>query len=269
MKSYAGKTSLVTGASSGIGKALAADLASRGSNLILTARSGDRLESLAAELRAAHGVKVEVIALDLSLEGAAGRLHTEVAARGLSVDLLVNNAGFGKWGPFLGDDLPTLAEMMNLNMRAVVELCHAFLPSLVARGDSAILNIGSTASFIPVPWSAVYGATKAFILSFSEALNYEFRDKGVHVAVLCPGNTASNFAAVANAKAKKPEGSDASAESVAKVGLDALLQGRCAVIPGLSNQSVAILPRVLTRQRTLAIAGETWKKRLAQRGVVV
>jgi short-subunit dehydrogenase len=270
MKSYAGKTALVTGASSGIGKAIAADLAGRGSNLVLTARSKDRLEEIAWALRAAHGVKIEVVALDLSLEGAAARLFQEVADRGLSVDLLVNNAGFGKWGNFLSDDLPTLAEMMTLNMRALVELCHLFLPSMAARGDCAILNIGSTGSFVPVPWSAVYGATKAFVLSFSEALNYEYKDNGVHVGVLCPGNTESNFAAVANAQAKKTEGESASAESVAKFGLDELLKGKCVMIPGgFANQQVTILPRVLPRARVVQIAGDTWKRRLLARGVTI
>ena len=205
MKSYSSKLSLVTGASSGIGKAIAADLASRGSNLILTARSKDRLEALAAELHADRRLKVEVITLDLAADGAPQRLFEEVGRRGLSVDLLVNNAGFGKWGSFLDDDRPTYAEMMSLNMRAVVGLCHLFLPSMTAKGDCGILNVGSTASFIPVPWSAVYGATKAFVLSFSEALAYEYRDRGVQVTILCPGNTQSNFSKVANAKAVKGE----------------------------------------------------------------
>ena len=269
MKSYAGKTSLVTGASMGIGKAFAADLASRGSHLILAARSKDKLEALAAELRAMHRVKVEVVALDLGAEGAAKALFDAVGARGLAVDLLVNNAGFGRWGHFLADDLAVLNEMMNLNMRAVVELCHLFLPPMAARRDCAILNIGSTASFIPIPWASVYGATKAFILSFSEALAYEYKDKGVQVTVLCPGNTESNFAAVANQSSKAPAAADATAESVAKAGLDGLLQGRGVIIPGLANHQAAILPRFLPRKTALGLVGETWKKRLKERGVVV
>lgn len=269
MRSYSSKLSLVTGASSGIGKAIAADLALRGSNLILTARSKDRLEALAAELRAARRIKIEVIELDLAADGAPKRLFEEVGRRGLSVDLLVNNAGFGKWGYFLDDDRPTYAEMMSLNMRAVVELSHLFLPSMTAKGDCGILNVGSTASFIPVPWSAVYGATKAFVLSFSEALAYEYRDRGVQVTILCPGNTQSNFSKVANAKAVKGENESDSPEWVAKIGLDALLKGKTTVIPGLANQQVAILPRFLPRERALKIVGETWKKRLRSRGVEV
>jgi uncharacterized protein len=269
MKTYAGKTSLVTGASSGIGKAIAADLARRGSHLILAARSKDRLDALAGELRASHGLRVDALAADLAAEGAAERLFRGVADLGLSVDLLVNNAGFGKWGNFLDDEMNTYAEMLDLNMRAVVELCHVFLPSMTAKGDCAILNVGSTGSFVPVPWAAVYGATKAFVLSFSEALHYEFKDRGVQVTVLCPGNTASNFANVANANARKPPGEDDSPEWVARIGLDALLKGQCVVIPGLKNQQVAILSRILPRAQTLKIAGETWKKTLRGRGVGV
>ncbi len=267
MKSYSGRTSLVTGASSGIGKAIAADLAGRGSNLILVARSVDRLEEIAAQLRSAHGVKVEVVALDLAHEGAAQRLSQDVARRGLDVDLLVNNAGFGKWGHFLDDDLATYAEMLALNTRAVVELCHVFLPSMARRGDCGVMNIGSTGSFVPIPWSAVYGATKAFVLSLSEALYYEYKDRGVQITVLCPGNTQSNFARVANAGAVKGDDQSDSPEWVAKIGLDALLAGKCTVIPGLANQQVAILPRLLSRQRAVGIVGETWKKRLKARGV--
>jgi len=269
MKSYAGKTSLVTGASSGIGKAIAADLAARKSNLVLVARSGPRLEAIAAELRAAHRVKVEVVALDLAEEGAADRLFQEVSRRGLEVDCLVNNAGFGRWGHFLDDSVATYSEMIALNTRAVVELCHVFLPSMAKRGDCGVLNVGSTGSFVPIPWCAVYGATKAFVLSFSEALSYEYKDRGVQITVLCPGNTQSNFARVANANAVKGESESDSAEWVAKIGLDALLAGKLTVIPGLANHQVAILPRFLSRQRALAIVGETWKKRLRARGVTV
>jgi short-subunit dehydrogenase len=269
MKSYSGKTSLVTGASSGIGQALAADLAKRGSNLILTARSKDRLDEQAAQFRAKDHVRVEVIALDLGAEGNAESLFKQVVQRGLFVDLLVNNAGFGKWGNFLDDDLATYAQMLSLNTRAVVELCHLFLPAMTAKGDCGILNVGSTGSFVPVPWSAVYGATKAFVLSFSEALHYEFKDRGVQVTVLCPGATESNFANVAHANAQKGKGRSDSPELVAKIGLDALLRGKSTVIPGLTKHQAAVLPRVLSRARTLRIVGETWKKQLRSRGVQV
>jgi short-subunit dehydrogenase len=140
---------------------------------------------------------------------------------------------------------------------------------MAIRGDCGILNIGSTGSFVPLPWSAVYGATKAFVLSFSDALYYEYRDRGVQVTILCPGATQSNFSKVANANATKRENESDSPEWVAKIGLDALLKGKCTVIPGVSNQQAAILPRLLSRRKAVSIVGETWKKRLRSRGVEV
>ena len=268
MKSYKGKTSLVTGASLGIGKALAEDLAARGSNLILVARSLDKLEALAASIRAQQGVRVDVIAADLAQAGATAKLFADVEAKGLKVDVLVNNAGFGKWGRFEDDDLATYGEMIDLNIRAVVDLCRLFMPGMAARGDCAVLNIGSTASFIPVPWASVYGATKAFVLSLSEALSYEYKGRGVQVTALCPGNTVTNFANVANAAADKSKDTGDSPEMVARTGLDALIKGRGYVISG-NNKIVGFLPRLLSRQRVLSIAGETWKKRLRERGVTV
>ena len=191
MKTFSGKTALVT-TWPGIGKVFAESLAKRGANLVLVARSQGRLDQLAATLRASGG-KVDVVAADLSSPGAAARVHAETTRLGLEVDLLVNNAGFGKWGAFLDFDAPTYVEMMHLNMDAVVELCHAYLPSMTRRRDCAILNVGSTGSFISLPWTAVDAATKAFVLSFSEALGYELRDRDVTVMVLCPGQHRVEF----------------------------------------------------------------------------
>lgn len=266
MKSFSGKTALVTGASSGIGKAFAESLAKRGARLILVARSKDRLDTIAASLTAG-GTKVDVIAMDLSVPAAAARLQAETMRLGLEVDLLVNNAGFGKWGKFLDFDAATYSEMMHLNMDAVVELCHVYLPAMTRRGDCAILNVGSTGSFVSLPWTAVYAATKAFVLSFSEALSYELRGRGVTVTALCPGNTESNFATTANASVVKGAGESDSAEMVANFGLDAVLAGQMTVIPGASNRLVAFLPRILSRARIVRIAGESWKKRLIERGM--
>jgi uncharacterized protein len=268
VKSYASKTALVTGASSGIGKAIAADLAKRGSNLILVARSEAALDELAAEARTSARVRADVVAMDLASEGAPQRLMEEIGQLGLDVDLLVNNAGFGRWGNFLDESIADYDEMMALNMRTVVDLCHLALPSMLARRDCAILNIGSTGSFVSLPWSAVYAATKAFVLSFSEALSYEVKDRGVQVTVLCPGETATGFAKIASRNLHDSGG--ASAESVARAGLDGLLKGECVIIPGgMANRQVAILPRFLPRATTLRIAGETWKKRMVSRGIPV
>jgi uncharacterized protein len=266
MKTYAGKTALVTGASSGIGRAFAVRLAQRGADLIVVARSKGELEALAAELK---GVRVSVIAADLALPGAATRLAQEVAARGLKVDLLVNNAGFGKWGNFLDIDTAAYGQMVDLNCRAVVELCHAFLPAMAARGDGGVINVGSTASYVPVPWSAVYGATKAFVLSLSEALSVEFGGKGVQITALCPGATNSNFARVAHADAAVSDDAGDPPELVADVGLDALLAGKMSVIAGKRNQSLAWIPRLVSRDRAVKLVGRIWAGRLKAQGVAV
>ena len=197
MKSFKGKTALITGASSGIGKAFAEALARRGAKVILTARSEAGLNAVADALRAAKAPGVEVIALDLAAPGAGAKLAAAVVAKGLEVDLLVNNAGFGKWGDFLSVEAAVDAEMVQLNITALVDLCHAFLPAMQARRDGGIINVASTAAFAPLPYAAVYSASKAFVLSFSEALFGECEDKGVHVLALCPGGPQSNFAAVA------------------------------------------------------------------------
>ena len=268
MKSYAGKTALVTGASSGIGKAIAADLAKRDANLILVARSKDGAGGACRRTPRVGAVRADVIAMDLAEEGAPQRLFQEIGGLGLAVDLLVNNAGFGRWGNFLDDRIADYDEMIALNMRTVVDLCHLALPSMLARRDCAILNIGSTGSFVSLPWSAVYAATKAFVLSFSEALSYEYKDRGVQVTVLCPGETATGFAGIASRNVHDSGGD--SAELVAKAGLDGLLKGECVIIPGgMANRQVAILPRLLPRATTLRIVGETWKKRMVSRGIPV
>ncbi len=207
--------------------------------------------------------------MDLAAPGAAVRLGEEAVRRGLTVDLLIDDAGFGKWGNFLDESVETYAEMVDLNIRAVVELCHVFLPAMAAKGDCGILNVGSTGSFVPVPWAAVYGATKAFVFSFSEALYYEYTDRGVQDTAHCPGNTGSDFARVANPAAENGAKAGDSPEIVAEVRLDALLKGACTAIPGASNQQVAWLPSLLSRKRVVTIAGETWRKTLRARGVAV
>ena len=268
MKSFKGKTALITGASSGIGLAFAEVLARRGARLIITARSEAALNALAESLRAAKAPGVEVIALDLAVPGAGARLAEAVKARGLEVDLLVNNAGFGKWGDFNSIDPAVDAEMIQLNVTAVVDLSHAFLPAMLARGDGGIINVASTGAFAPLPYAAVYAATKAFVLSFSEALFGECEGKGVHVLALCPGGTQSNFAAVAsNTDGLKVPTLD-TAESVVEAGLKAFLKKRTYLITGKGNGRIAILPRVLSRKAVVRTAGRMWKGLLQSRGLV-
>ena len=262
MKTYKGKTALVTGASSGIGKAMAQDLAQRGAHLILTARSEGALQSLAAELRTRFKVNVSVIAADLAQAGAAAGLMQAVTAQGLSVDLLVNNAGFGKWGAFQEIETDANGEMIQLNITSLVELTRLCLPAMTARREGGVINVASTAAFVPLSYAAVYSAAKTFVLYFSEALWGECRGTGVHVMALCPGGTATNFAVVASdvaALSTARPGMD-TPEMVAGAGLDAFLQGRVYLITGKSNQSIAFLPRFLTRKQMVITAGRRWKK---------
>ena len=194
-----GKTALITGASSGIGLAFAEALAARGLHLLLVARSEDKLRELATRLTKAHPIKVEVLVADLEQPGAAQKVFDAATKTG-SVDLLINNAGFGKWGEFLDFDRETYASMVQLNVTALTELTHLFLPHLLSNKGLGVINVGSTASLVPVPYAGVYAATKAYVLSLTEALYGEYASKGLHFMTLCPGGTATNFATVANAE---------------------------------------------------------------------
>ncbi|RKH64841.1 SDR family NAD(P)-dependent oxidoreductase [Corallococcus llansteffanensis] len=255
---YAGHRALVTGASSGLGEVFARELAARGMDLILVARSEDRLRALATELAAAHGIQAEVIALDLGREGAARELHARCQEKGLRVDLLVNNAGFGTHGAFEAAPFARQHEQVMLNVTALADASHLFLPDMLARGVGGILNVASLAGFQPVPYMAIYGATKAFVLSFSEALSEENRGKGVRVLALCPGPVKTAFFDVVGTK-QAAVGPMATAEEVVLVGLKALDQGRSSVVPGVRNWLQANLTRFTPRSLSLRIAGGMMK----------
>ncbi|HEX9922891.1 MAG TPA: SDR family oxidoreductase [Anaerolineae bacterium] len=263
MKQLAGKTALVTGASSGIGLAMARSLAARGVHLIITARSADKLHEIAAELQKS-GVDVRVFRSDLSQKGAPQLLFDQVDKAGLQVDLLINNAGFGKWGEFLEFNREQYDEMLQLNINALTELCHLFIPGMLRRGAGGIINVGSTGSFVPVPFAAVYSASKAYVLMFTEALQGEYGDRGLSIMTLCPGGTDSNFGTVANPDVKRDIAGYDTAEFVAETGLEAFLDGKLYVITGSKNKTVALLPRLLSRKRVLKIIGATWKKRIGR-----
>lgn len=243
------RTALVTGASSGIGKALAASFAADGWNLVLAARSIEKMEALAGELRRRHGITVTIIRADLEKVGGAERLHADVKQQGIEIGALVNNAGYGACGPFSDSDLASDQAMMQLNMVSVMTLSKLFMPELLAaRGK--LMNVASTAAFQPGPYMAVYFATKAFVLSFSEALASELEGTGATVTVLCPGPTASDFwsgnamsgAGLAAGK-KLP-----SAESVARAGYDAMMRGKRICIPGVMNRLMAQSTRLMPRK---------------------
>jgi short-subunit dehydrogenase len=270
MKTYQGITALITGASSGIGKSLAELLASQGANLVIAARSRDKLEELATSLRTKHRVQIAVVPVDLSRSDGSRALFEATRSMNLEIDLLVNNAGFGKWGDFLEFDSATYAEMMQLNINSVVELCHLYLPSMLKKRAGGIINVASTAAFLPVPFASVYSASKSFVLFFSEALHGEYKSKGLTVMALCPGGTESNFANVANAAVELPKAGFDTAESVARTALAAFLNSKSSVITGRKNYfPAAILPRLLPREWVIQLSGNIWKRFLKDGGARV
>lgn len=247
---------VITGASSGIGETLARELARREEQaLVLVARRGDKLAALAAELRQAHGRRVEVIALDLEQPGAAARLMTQVAGLGLAVDTLVNNAGFGINAAFADMPLDRIQGMMQLNMVALTEMCHAVLPGMRARGGGRILNIASVAAFQACPRFAVYGATKSYVLMFSEALAAEENRNGIRVTAVCPGATDTAFHDVAGNKGTLAAKLMDSPETVADSALAALARGRRVIVTGLLNKPLPLFVRLLPRPLVTWFAG--------------
>jgi len=248
MFDYRGGTALITGASSGIGEAFAHTLAARGMSVALVARSEDKLQTLAASLVRDHGIRAEVIAADMSQPGAAQAVLAETRARDLRVHLLVNNAGFATYGPFDTLDPARDHEEVLVNVAAVVDMAHAFLPQMVERGMGGIINVASTAAFQPIPYMAVYGASKAFVLSFSEALWAENRARGVRVLALCPGNTATPFFGVVDASEPQVGAAD-TPEHVVAVALKGLERGRSSIIsgPNAFNAVLAQAPRFSPR----------------------
>lgn len=254
MFTYQGKTALITGASSGIGSAFAHALAARKMNVVLVARSEERLRALAGELEQKHGIVATVIAADLGQEYAARSLQQEVERRGIVVDLLVNNAGFANNGLFESITLERDHQQVMVDVATVVDMAHAFIPAMLKRGEGAVINIASTAGFQPLPYMAVYGASKAFVLSFSQALSEEYRQRGIRVLALCPGATETPFFDVAGDAASV--GKRRTTEQVVATGLRALEQGRSVVIDGRSNALIAQLPRLLPRRIVARIAGQ-------------
>jgi len=239
---------LITGASSGIGACFARALASRGRNLVLVARSEDKLAALASEITARHARRVEVIAQDLSQEGAAGPLVAALQERGITVDLLVNNAGFGAQGEFWKLPLDRQVEMLRLNIVALTELTHLLLPAMVERRAGAIINISSTASFQPVAYTTAYAASKAYVTSFSMGLAEELRAYGVKVLALCPGGTATNFFDAGEFTRREFPGGLQSPEAVVEAGLRALDRGRTLAVTRWLNGLMVFAQRLAPRQ---------------------
>jgi uncharacterized protein len=245
-------TALITGASGGIGEALARLIAAGGANVVLVARSSDKLSLLASTLTRDHHVNATVIAQDLSAADAAGRIQQELDARGLTITMLVNNAGFATYGPFVETSEEEEARMLQVNVAALTMLTKRLLPGMIERRHGRILNVASTAAFQPGPLMAVYYASKAYVLSLSEALSNETEGSGVTVTCLCPGPTRTGFQKRARMEESKLFSTlgTMDAADVARAGYDGMMAGRAIVIPGASNKAIVQLLRVSPRSMT-------------------
>lgn len=241
-------TVLITGASGGIGWELAKLFARDSYRLVLVARNRSKLEELAQNLQREFGASAIVLAEDLADLNAPGRIYDTLQRQGIEVDALVNNAGFGDFGPFAETDLKVDLEMMQVNMAALVHLTRLFLPGMVDRKKGRILNVSSMAAFGPGPFMAMYYATKAFVSSFSEAIADELRGTGVTVTALCPGPTRTGFQARAGTERDRLASEFMEAGVVARIGYRGLLAGKAVVIPGLRNRLIALLVKLIPRR---------------------
>ena len=255
VQKWAGTWALVTGASAGIGEAIAKQLAAAGAHLILTARRTDRLAALASGLRAKHGTRVEIFQADLAQPAAASQIHAFTTGKGIEVELLVNNAGFGAFGYNHETSADRLLEMIQVNCAAVVELTRLYVPGMVERRHGDILIVASTAAFQAVPFVSTYAATKAFDLIFAEGIAEELRPLGVHVCAFCPGSTSTEFQQVA----KQPDHVYRFAETadkVAHVGLEGLARGETRVISGARNRWMVVSERLAPRSFVAKMAAK-------------
>ena len=258
MDRWKGKWTLITGASAGIGAALAAELAAGGAHLVLTARRKNRLEELAQRLRARHGIQTEIVVADLTQPVAPEELYRFTKQKGIEINLLVNNAGFGQYGEFHKIETIRLLEMVQVNCTALLHLTRLFLPEMVARRGGDVLIVASTAAFQAVPYISAYAATKVFDLLLGEGLAEEMKPYGVRVCALCPGTTTSEFHEVAG-HPPRLKGRDESAEKVARTGLAALAAGKSYVISGLGNYLGAHGERLVPRRFVTRIAAKMFR----------
>ena len=249
------KIALVTGGSGGIGYELAKYAAKDGYDLLLVARSVDKLKQIAQDFSDSFQIEVHVIQQDLSLQGAAEKVYAEASAIDGNIEILINNAGFASFGPFTETELEPELAMMQLNMIALTHLTKLFLPNMVERGSGKIMNVASTAAFQPGPLMAVYYATKAYVLSFSEAIAEELDETGISVTALCPGPTETGFQSRADMEdSKLVSGRDImSAEKVAETGYRAMMSGKRVVIPGTMNKIMAASIRFTPRKLVTGI----------------
>jgi hypothetical protein len=257
---WRGNWALITGASAGIGWALAEQLAAGGTNLVLTARRADRLQTLAAELSAKNQVRTEVFVADLVRPEAPAEIHSFTARKNIEIELLINNAGFGAFGYTHELPIEKLLDMIQVNCSAVVHLTRLYLPAMVARRHGDVLIVGSTASFQAVPFLAVYSATKSFDLLFAQAVAEEVREFGVRVCALCPGSTETEFQQVAQ-EPDRPMRVAETADKVARVGLEALARGKSYVVSGVFNRVMLEAERLAPRRFVVKMAAKLMRPR--------
>ncbi|MFN2529930.1 MAG: SDR family NAD(P)-dependent oxidoreductase [Pyrinomonadaceae bacterium] len=256
-------TTLITGASTGIGEAFARRLAALGRNVFLIARSEDKLITLCNELGRVSGVRAQYFAIDLRQRDAPAQLFDEMRKRELVIDMLVNNAGFGSMGDFIKLDIDRELEMIDLNVKALVEITHRFIRPMRERKQGVIINVASTAGFQAVPFMATYAATKAFVLSFSEALWEENRSYGIQVMALCPGVTDTNFFAAAHMQ-RPPMRTIQSPEDVVDVALRALARNKSHIVSGWTNWLIMETERLMPRSFVSRIAGRALRRQFEE-----
>jgi short-subunit dehydrogenase len=255
---------LITGASKGIGKAIAFEMAAHGFDLLLASRSEEELQKTSTEITQVHKVKINHLAIDLSSIGAAKKISSWCNENNFVVNALVNNAGYGIWGMFENVPLEEEQNMMQLHMNTMVDLCHAFIPVLKKNKPSYILNVSSTAAFQAVPAMSVYAATKAFVLTFTRALEYELRNSGIKVSCLIPGTTDTSFMDRAKMDALKEIAKkfEMHPETVGKAAVNGLLNGTLEIIPGFSNKASAVATKFLPKRLAEKIAASIYLNKL-------
>ena len=271
MSIYDGKKVLITGASAGIGYALSKELVKRGSEVIVTARRKDRLETLAQEIEKTGG-KAHIFVEDLSMPESGKKLYDQIKSAGLNIDILINNAGYGRFGELTSHERDDYSKMLQLNVTTLTDLCHLYIPDMITQGGGGIINVGSMASLSPIPYASVYASSKAYILMFSEAIRYEYQEKGINVMALLPGGTESEFARVATEKSEvlskryqKRVGTAAGGTmqtslEVAIECLDAFEKNKQYLICGSRNRFLYKLTRIMSRQLVLKMTGRIFKK---------
>jgi short-subunit dehydrogenase len=250
-KRLADQWALVTGASAGLGAEFARQLASRGMHLVLVARRSELMSELAQELHTKHGTRCEIIAADLSNPIEPERVLNHLSEKGIEIELLVNNAGFGVVGEVDNADIDRLLPLIRLNISALTELTYRLLPGMLERGHGSILNVSSLSAFQPVAYMGVYAASKAYVLHFSEALHCELKDRGITVTAVCPGVTRTNFFDIAGAPGWLQKHSSLGVEPVVKAALRAMQRRRQYIVPGWTNFLLTLLVRIASRRRVV------------------